>query len=281
MSSESRYKFFITSFFVLGIGGFFALFINETLGTVMIFSSLGMVVIIIISAYSIGKENEIQFYELVNKTKSELTNFSIDKEYTSKDDKLVVLVDENIDSVCFFSRDNLKDGFNINKYTYRDILEIEIIQDGNTLTKTNRGSQVGGALLGSVLAGGVGAVIGGLSGSSTSEDKVESLCLRIVVNDTNNPVRLVYFLKHKFGVRKSEDIFVHGKKDLEYWYSLFKIYINEADKEDEKERNETNDDDAVTTNQSVVEEIREFGKLLEDGLITQEEYNAKKEKILT
>src|SRR4029077_10895565 len=48
---------------------------------------------------------------------------------------------------------------------YRDILSAEIIQDSYSVTKTSRTSQAGAALLGGVLFGGVGAVVGALTGT--------------------------------------------------------------------------------------------------------------------
>lgn len=48
------------------------------------------------------------------------------------------------------------------------VLEAEIVVDGKTVTKTSRGSQAVGVVVGAVLAGGLGAVIGGLSASSST-----------------------------------------------------------------------------------------------------------------
>ncbi|MEK5444442.1 hypothetical protein [Fredinandcohnia sp. FSL W7-1320] len=39
-------------------------------------------------------------------------------------------------------------------------------------------------MLGGIVAGGVGAVIGGLSGSQTSTNEVKKIQLQVVVNDT-------------------------------------------------------------------------------------------------
>jgi hypothetical protein len=40
--------------------------------------------------------------------------------------------------------------------SYRDLLSSEIFEDGTTITKTVRSSQVGGGLIGAIALGGVG-----------------------------------------------------------------------------------------------------------------------------
>lgn len=270
MSRNSRHYILMMIFFILAVGGFIGLFIKEGLGVTLIFISLGVLVVMFFNYSSMARDSKDTFYQLVNYTKSKLEDdFNIDKEYISMDSQLCLFADETNNRICFF--ENLKDYFDINKYTYEDILEVEIIEDGKTLTKTNRGSQIGGALLGSVLAGGVGGVVGGLSASTTSESKVSSLCLRVVVNDTDNPVKTIYFLKNN-NVNKNDVLFIESKEKIDYWYSLLKVYINKADKKDE-----TN---IKNTSPTVADELKKFSELFADGYITEEEYNAEKGKLL-
>ena len=58
-------------------------------------------------------------------------------------------------------------------YDYKDIIESEVIIDGKSVTKTSRASQFVGTAIGGVLAGGVGVIIGGLSGSTSTKEKVK------------------------------------------------------------------------------------------------------------
>ena len=76
---------------------------------------------------------------------------------------------------------------------FRDLLACEILEDGAAITKTSRGSQVVGAAVGGLLLGGMGALIGGLSGSTTTRQTVSSVLLRLTVNDTAQPIHEVYF----------------------------------------------------------------------------------------
>ena len=81
----------------------------------------------------------------------------------------MICVDEIKKKVAFI------DGEKYRIYNYRDILSSEVLIDGNEVVKTSRTSQIGGALVGGILAGGVGAIIGGLSAEQTKEVKFREL----------------------------------------------------------------------------------------------------------
>lgn len=94
---------------------------------------------------------------------------------------------------------------NSNIYNAKDIIEIELIEDGNSIIKTSRGNQVGGALVGAAVAGGVGAIIGGLSAKGVQQGTVTQLSLKIIVNNIKNPVVFINYLsvgKNKEGIKK-------------------------------------------------------------------------------
>jgi hypothetical protein len=53
-----------------------------------------------------------------------------------------------------------------------DVIGAEVIKDGTLITKTNRGSQVSGAIVGAALLGPVGLLLGGVTGTKRSEEKL-------------------------------------------------------------------------------------------------------------
>ena len=83
--------------------------------------------------------------------------------------------------------------------SYKDLLSVELIQDGYSISKTSRTSQAANAVLGGILAGGVGAVVGALTSSSTSKGKVKKIVLELVINDTNNPIFVLSFMENYGG----------------------------------------------------------------------------------
>jgi len=78
-------------------------------------------------------------------------------------------------------------------HDFRRVTAVEIVENGQTVTNTNRSSQFIGAAVGDLLLGGVGAIVGGLSGSTRSTSNVKSLHLKITVDDQTNPVWLICF----------------------------------------------------------------------------------------
>lgn len=113
-------------------------------------------------------------------------------------------------------------------------------ENGVSVTETSRSSQIGGAILAGIVAGGVGAIIGGLSGKTTTTE-IKNFELRIIFNNTENPVFIINF-QHYF-------------EQANHWYSLITVLIKQADKEDEfKSRKEA-------SSSSVVDELQKLAEL--------------------
>jgi hypothetical protein len=207
----------------------------------------------------------------------------------------VVGLDENNRKVCFLesnSEMNLKDlnffgavtdniQYSTRTVYYKDILESEVIIDGETVTKTSRSSQVGGAILGGILAGGVGAIIGGLSGKTSSKEKVKSIQLKVIVNDTKNPLQIITFLNEPTSIDRSSEKFIKANKEVMHWHSLFKIIIDMSDKEEKSNQVIQNNINDSNSTFNTADEIRKLHDLLKEGIITQEEFDLQKKKIIS
>lgn len=79
---------------------------------------------------------------------------------------------------------------------FTDVIEAEVKIDGTTITKTARGSQAIGVAVGAILAGPVGATIGGLSGKKEATDQVKSVTLQVLINDIHNPIHEIKLSDH-------------------------------------------------------------------------------------
>ena len=152
-----------------------------------------------------------------------------------------------------------------------DLVSSESCENGETITKTSRGSQAGGVLVGGVLLGGVGAVIGGLSGKTKSVQKVTQLSLRVVVNNLGAPVHEVVFLNA--GSSKDGFLYKAAEKEAYHWHSVISVLIKQADAD-----GKTSDKARVTG--SVADELAKLAQLKKDGAITQSEYDKQKAKLL-
>ncbi|MGD0030620.1 hypothetical protein SLT67_04605 [Paenibacillus illinoisensis] len=145
--------------------------------------------------------------------------FSFSQVIANERHDLAIAVDEQGNKLCIIDSA-------IRVFSSRDILELELVEDEVQLTKTSRSSQIGGALVGSVLAGGVGAVIGGLSGQkTTSNDKVKRIYLKMIVNDTKRPYVTIEFLDEKREILKKDKKAIEASNKANHWYGVLSVLI--------------------------------------------------------
>ncbi|UYG95333.1 SHOCT domain-containing protein [Cytobacillus firmus] len=218
-------------------------------------------------------------------------NLKITQQYTVPNYSIIA-VDENSQKVCFLKSNSKinndkhlleieKVKYDVKVFRYKDVLESEVIIDGETVTKTSRTSQVGGAILGGILAGGVGAVIGGLSGKTSSKEKVKSIQLKVIVNDTKNPLQIINFLNEPTSIDRSNEKFTKANKEIMHWHSLFKVIIDMVDKEDKNKKVIQDNNTEYNTSNNISDEIRKLHDLFKEGIITQEEFESQKKKIIS
>ncbi|MDQ0482448.1 SHOCT domain-containing protein [Guptibacillus hwajinpoensis] len=267
---------------------------------------IGLFFVITVANYDEAKEKKKQEDDkkkLQDKisTKFEEVNIYATQQYISPN-LSIIGVDEQNQKICFIESDanhdfDLRKSFNMSlnypvnyssfSYDYKDILESEVIIDGATITKTSRSSQVGGAILGGVLAGGVGAIIGGLSGKSSSTEKVKSIQLKVIVNNTQDPLRIIHFLNVSTPMDRNKQNFINANKEVMHWQSLLKVVIDIADKQDKQDRQikeviEVKETIEQPTKALVsADEIRKLHDLMKEGIITQEEFDSQKHKMFS
>jgi len=170
------------SFMILGI-----VFILIELDTLFWYSemiALGLFVAMLSYDKFTGEENRDNFIKSVNDYLKE-HEIKVDRSDFSTTNYNNITFSHSEGILYLF---NNSPSFNVKAIDYKDIVESHLMENGSTLTKTSRSSQVVGAAVGGALAGGVGAIVGGLSGNQKSKEAVKSIDIRIVLNDLNNPV---------------------------------------------------------------------------------------------
>jgi hypothetical protein len=80
-------------------------------------------------------------------------------------------------------------------YPWTAIASVDVIRDGSSITSTNRGSQLMGAAVGEVLLGPLGLLIGGVTGSKRTVQRVSQIGIKIIIDDRHTPVYAVNFLR--------------------------------------------------------------------------------------
>lgn len=115
-------------------------------------------------------------------------------------------------------------GWGCRPFDFSEIVSCEIIEDGEAIIRTSRASQAVGALVGGVMLGGVGMVIGGLSGSKTTKQKVDAITLRIIVNDVAQPIYDIALLE--MPSIRGGIIYRTARAKADQWHALFAAIVN-------------------------------------------------------
>lgn len=163
-------------------------------------------------------------------------------------------------------------------YDFGQIAKVDLSVDGNSLTSTNRGSQVLGAAVGAVALGGVGAVIGGLSGSSRTSNNVRKIAVNIIADDDAKPFHSVTFMKavdQKKGNAPTSIVVTQPMKQGEEFNALLVNAIRTAEREKQVAHAP-----APLQAQSVSGQLKDLWDLKEMGVLTLEEFESQKRAVL-
>ena len=101
------------------------------------------------------------------------------------------------------------------------IVSCEILEDDIQLAHVNRGSQIASIAVGGILLGGIGAVIGGLSGSKRSINNVNKVVLRFMTDDFDRPKHDVVLLDWSFskkGLKRDNMLYRQALEMAELWH---------------------------------------------------------------
>lgn len=126
--------------------------------------------------------------------------FNVTKQVTDSNNNFSILVDDtNNKWAVLNSRTHSAD-----IYDYRDLIEYEVLEDGDSIVK----GRVGSAIVGGVLFGGIGAVAGA-SRKKKIKANCNSMSVRILTNDFNRPQYVIQLLS---GQTKTDSIIYQGAK---------------------------------------------------------------------
>ena len=143
-------------------------------------------------------------------------------------------------------------------------------------------SGIGGAVVGGLLAGGAGAIIG----QSIGSNKTKSIDLKIVTTDFDNPQIIVPLhdkdveIRMEKGLKSVLGTIAKGSKHLANKRAEeAQQLLGQLDSICAQHKSNT-DANIVLQQGSNADELAKYKKLLDDGTITQGEFDAKKKQIL-
>lgn len=180
-----------------------------------------------------------------------------------------VQIDE--DNRLFRFIDRKRGSFNESpQYAFEDLKSYELLTNNESQVKG--GVSLGGALSGGLWLGEAGMLMGGLSGSKKGVNKITSMEIYVRVNEKPDPkkrdFRSIRIFKNSYGYKPTEQGFKSLKNDAENDLALFDRIV------------ELTTPKKIDPSLSIPDEIHKYKELLDEGILTQEEFDAKKKELL-
>ncbi|MBQ2718263.1 MAG: SHOCT domain-containing protein [Clostridia bacterium] len=155
-------------------------------------------------------------------------------------------------------------------YKFSDLINYEVYENGHSKVKGRAGSAlIGGAFFG------LGGLIVGSSMSRNIDEKCNQLKLIIRLNDIDNPQIVINYIDNA-DLDKSSKSYRNMKENLQSVCSMLEYMLNEKTLEQSYVIKQGNQ----PTVKSNKEQLQELKEMLDDGLITQEDFEQKKKQIL-
>ena len=161
-------------------------------------------------------------------------------------------------------------------HNFSQIVDCELSIDDSVVKKEG----IGRAVVGTLVAGGVGAIIGALTGKN--RNLLNSVKVKVIVEDDVNPlIEFVIFNDFKKGLRKGNPKFEKVLRDADNLYSSFKVAMSkEHDSRSVETENISKQISNDLNSKTTREKLLELQDLFNESLITQEEYVEMKKKLL-
>lgn len=223
---------------------------------------------IIVIGVAVSLSNQKARGETISATKSylEQEGFSISKQVTDTENNYSLLVDDTNQQWAIIAARNGTHTI----YHYSDLIEYEILEDGNSVVK----GRVGSVIVGGLLFGGLGALAGGAR-SKKVKNTCKSMVVCIVVNNLEMPQINIPLIStetktgsliHNLATTKAKEI-----------ASVLAIIKSKAEQEKDIEANNMPE---MTKQFNISDEIEKLHSLKEKGILTEEEFNVKKKQLL-
>jgi hypothetical protein len=150
----------------------------------------------------------------------------VDKRY---DAKLGFTLINDLKNKCLWCVYGASD--KLKMFNYNDIIQVELMENDESINVTSRSSQLGGAIVGGALAGGVGAVIGGLSGKQIQKRTVRNIQLVLTLDDLDEPFFKFVFENFHPPVETTTNEYMTAHNQAFTWFKLLEVIIKRTEKE--------------------------------------------------
>lgn len=215
-----------------------------------------------------------------NQTLKSLPDFNVTKIIEGVNNEYIFAVDEKGEKVAIIQT------LHKTIIPFDQIISVEVIEDNAILQQKSSLRTIGGAVVGGVLAGGAGAVVGGLSGDSTQNKTVSKVQVKIKLRDINRPSYTINCFDCKTMTAAQKPIkpsSMEGdlyKKGLNHAHRIADTISAIIDITDKSTNNSFKKTKAPKQIGSIADELSKLADLKDRGILTDEEFNAQKQTLL-
>ena len=169
-------------------------------------------------------------------------------------------------------------------FNYSDIIEVSYEENGSQLYTKSAGRTVGGAIVGGFLMGGAGAVVGGLSGASKQNKEIRNMDIKILLRSTSRTSCVLHFKDVDRVLKTKEDadrkLYETYVKNANQAKDVLSVIIDNAKQASTPIAQPIAQPVVAPASSSVADELAKLAKLKADGILTEEEFQAQKSKLL-
>lgn len=165
--------------------------------------------------------------------------------------------------------DDVTKAFKVRKevFAFSNLASFELLEDGEIVTSGG----LGRALVGGALFGGVGAVVGGVTGGKRSRNVTTSMSIQLNLRNCHRTTVTIPFIKSE--MKQNSSVYKSIRATAGECLSALQTIIDSQEQAIHTER-------AETAFNSTADEILKFKQLLDAGIISVEEFEAKKQQLL-
>lgn len=192
-----------------------------------------IIVIIILSctfAFALyRRNNEIESRrKIINNGLDSLTDFEPTDKIIGIENRYIFAIDWKRMKIAYINETEAQ------IISFKEIKSVEVVENNRTLYSNSTLRTVGRSIVGGMLAGDVGAVIGGLSGNTEKKKKVSNVLVKIALRNLSSPVLTINCFDYKYTYSNEavsvEGVFSYmyksGLEQAQEIYDLINVIIN-------------------------------------------------------
>jgi hypothetical protein len=244
------------------------------MGTIIILVIIGGIIWAIVSGIN-GRQEVKERGEIMEIKVNNLSNFNATQKVVGVNNLYTFAVDDKKREVAYIEEN--QETF----IPYDEIISVEVIEDNTVIASKSTMRTIGGAVVGGALAGGAGAVVGGLSGNTNMKKKVKMVQVKLRLRDISNPTLFINcfdYMTMANGQEVKPDgmlgfIYKQGLEHAQQIADLVSVIIDDVDRSQKQTTNNN-------SSSSVADELSKLADLKAKGILTEDEFNSQKSKLL-